>query len=254
MKRLLLSSLGLFLMTPAEHAHAHIDYYDIFNGPSIKSVLGSTTTYSGSSVVAGNFGWADAADFDWGDSHVGSWVKFNVIDPNGSFVNITVSGDGFDRYLNDDPSQRLIRSGDLTPGISLYRGVLPDEAYDELTLVAGKEGAWRALGNTSMENDYGEFGSIVYLAHAGEADSLQTTQSLGRFLEQGSYTLAIGGTCYLRDACGALQAFGADVVSRGYDIAISVSPTAPVPLPAAAWLMLTGLLGGLKAGGFAKRR
>ncbi|AEF99893.1 VPLPA-CTERM sorting domain-containing protein [Methylomonas methanica] len=243
MKRLILGLLSSCVFIPFQHAQAHVSYYDIFNGPSTVSTSGSITTYSGSNITAGNYGWADATDFDWGDSHVGSWVKFNVTDPNGSYVNIRVSGDGIDRHINDDPSQRLIRKGDLTPGFSLYSGVVPDEAYDETTLVPGKEGAWRALGNTSMGNDFGEFNTINYISHAGEPDSLETTQSLSQFLAQGSYSLVIGGTCYLRENCGALQSFGADLIVRGYNIEVSISPTAPVPLPAAAWFMLTGLLG-----------
>lgn len=253
MKRLILRSLSLCALIPFQHAQAHISYYDLFNGPgTVVSTSGSTTTYSGSGITSGNYGWADATDFDWGDSHAGSWVNFDITDPNGSYVNISVSGDGIYKYLNNNPSQRLIRKGDLTPGFSLYRGLVPFEAHDETVQVSGKEGAWRALGNTTLGNDFGQVNTIFYVAHAGERDSLDTTQSLSQFLTPGSYSLAIGGTCYLRESCGALNPFTADLADRGYNITISVgAQAAPVPLPAAVWLMLTGLLG---ISGFGKRR
>lgn len=244
MKLLIRGLLFICASIPFQQARAHVSYYDLFNGPTtIVDTTGSVTTYSGVGITSGNFGWADATDFDWGDSHAGSWVNFDITDPNGAYVNITVSGDGVDRYLNDNPNERLIKVGDLTPGFSLYNGLVPDEAHDEASLVPGKEGAWRALANTTMGNDYGEFNTIVYVAHAGERDSLATTQSLSAFLTQGSYSLAIGGTCYLRESCGAFDPFSADLIARGYNITVSVGPTAPVPLPAAAWLMLSGLLG-----------
>lgn len=251
MKQLLISTLlvSAAAMSPVQQASAHVSYYDLFNNPATSIVSGAgITQYGGGDVVAGNYGWADAADADWGDSHKGSWVKFDITDAAGALVNITVAGDGINQYYNNNPNDVLVRVGDLTPGFSLYSGLVPDEAHDDATFgflptdpQYGKEGAWQALADTTMGNDNGELNTIHYINHAGVVDGLSTSVSLNNiFLAQGTYSLVIGGTCYLRADCGAFNKFTADDTARGYTINIGVSA---VPLPTATWLMLSGIFG-----------
>ncbi len=253
MKQMLLGvlSIGATTLLPLQQAEAHVAYYNLFSNPTtVITAAGATTTYAGSSIVSGNYGWADATDADWGDSHKASWISFDITNPGGALVNISVAGDGITEYSTVYQGVAL-RMGDLTPAFSLYKGLVPDESHDAATYGVGsqdysKEGAWQALADTTMGNDLGEINTIQYLAHAGVVDGLATSVSLsGFFLGQGSYSLTIGGTCYLRTACGAFDPYNADDTARGYNVSMSVTS---VPLPAAAWLLLTGLVGmlGLK--------
>lgn len=249
-------------MLPFQSASAHVNYYDLFNNPTTQiSNTATGTTYSGGDILKGNFGWADATDVDWGDSHLGAWIKFTINQPSGAWVSVNVASDGISQFVNNDPNNPS-RLGDLKPGFSLYRGLVPDEAHDGATAGLqpsdpqyGKEGAWQALANTTMGNDDGATSILEYLAHAGTINGAASSVSLNNFfLTPGDYTLAIGGSCYDQNQCvGAFNIFdpNADETARGYTVSINVSSVAPVPLPAAAWLMMTGLFGVL---GFKKRR
>ncbi|WP_445371508.1 VPLPA-CTERM sorting domain-containing protein [Methylomonas sp. HW2-6] len=249
-------------MLPFQSASAHVNYYDLFNNVTTQVTSTATsTTYSGGDVLKGNFGWGDATDVDWGDSHMGSWIRFSVSQPAGVWVSINVASDGINQYVNNDPNNPS-RLGDLKPGFSLYRGLVPDEAHDGATAgfqpgdpQFGKEGAWRALADTTMGNDNGDVATIEYLAHAGSVNgSAASVSLLNFFLTPGDYTLAIGGSCYDQNQCvGAFNIFdpNADETARGYKVSVTVSSVAPVPLPAAAWLMISGLIGVL---GLNKRR
>lgn len=248
----------LAAMAPINGASAHVIYYDLFNNTTTQITHSATSTsYSGGDIVAGNYGWADATDIDWGDSHKASWIKFDIANTNGAWVSINVAGDGINQYTNNDPNNPS-RLGNLKPGFSLYQGQVPYLSHDEATVglsaQAGKEGAWQALSDTTMGNDDGDINTIQLLAYAGSRNSAASSVSLGNiFLGQGSYSLAIGGTCYDQNLCvGAFSPNHPDAeeIARGYTVNISVSSTAPaaVPLPAAAWLMMSGLFGvlGLK--------
>ncbi|HBA66471.1 MAG TPA: hypothetical protein DCZ48_09940 [Methylococcaceae bacterium] len=246
MKKLLstmacVAAVGFF---PTQQASAHISWINLTNLTPV--IDGDKHIYSANSIVSGNYGWADAMDEDWGDSHQGAWIQFTLTES--SNVKIHVESDYQDTFLNFNGNLFPLKIGDLTPGFSLYSGVLPDEAHDySVPPPAGKEGAWNGQGTTTMGNDDGEVGTIYYIGHAGEIDGLATAVSWMGTLEAGIYTVAIGGTCYERENCGAFNRFNADNAMRGFDINLTV---APVPLPAAIWLMGAGLFG---LGAFRKR-
>lgn len=249
-------------MLPYQSASAHVNYYDLFNNAATQVISTATsTTYSGGDIVKSSFGWADATDADWGDSHMGSWVNFNISQAAGAWVSINVAADGINQYINGDPNNPS-RLGNLNPGFSLYRGLVPHDAHDGATAGLqpsdpqyGKEGAWQALANTTMGNDDGDINTLEYLTHVGTVNgSASSVQLDGFFLTPGNYSLAIGGTCYDQNQCvGAFNIFHPDAeeIARGYNISVTVSSVAPVPLPAAAWLMMSGVIGIL---GFGKRR
>ncbi len=223
-KKLLLAfGLGSMALLPTQ-ASAHIAYFEITSLSPV--VSGLSKTYSGGDTFESNFGWAAAADADWGDSHHAGWVKFLLSEQ--SAVNINVSR---------NPTNNAFQVGDLTPSFSIYSGELPNEAHDaanaSLYLLAGKEGLWNALGDTTMANDSDEIGTIFYLGHAGGVDSLATSVAWAGVLGPGVYTVAVGGSC---SSAACLD----DFTNRAYNMTLT---TTPVPLPGAAWLMLTGLLG-----------
>lgn len=236
-KILTITTIGFAGLMSMQEAAAHVLYYDIINNPATTiTTHGAVTTYQGGDIVSGNFGWADASDFSWGDSHNGSWISFEISDPAGSFIDLTVASDGINEFFNG--SSVPTRKGDLNPGFTLYKGLVPDESHDLYSPVpGGKEGAWRSLTDMTMGNEAGETTSINYLAHAGEVDgSASSVSLLNYFLDPGDYTVSIGGACY---SCGAADPFPSDTVSRGYLAELTVSP---VPVPAALWLLGSGLV------------
>jgi hypothetical protein len=177
---------GLF----SASAFAHVSYStrDFF-ADGVRT--GDTWTLSNQRVTS-DFGWADGADADWGDSHRVRWARFTLTET--SVVHITVSATTFE-YLSG--GNTLTALGDLIPGFSLYRGVAPAAAYEAgdhpdyvahhpgllptLSYVATnpsvplgvREGAFNATGDFWLGNKLSEVGEAgwasVHLAHVGHA-------------------------------------------------------------------------------------
>jgi hypothetical protein len=268
--------LALILCFPAQQAAAHIAYRDIFEtaDSQITNPDGSVTYDSNYVNKGNNYSWAMAAQPEWMDSHTIPWYKFDITNADGAIINLSVSGgvtkpfgEGTDTYL-----------GDLTPAFTLYKGLLPGAAHDGATLIEGKLGMWNALGDTTMgngpgpiydidpvtgetilvSNDPGTVATIHYLTHAGSVGSTATSVSINNyFLEAGSYTIALGGTClecyariekldptsplydpnFTEEEFFALENNGQ--LQRGFNLNLTVQP---VPVPTAIWLMSSGLL------------
>lgn len=282
-----LIAAGLISCLSAQPATAHIHYLDLQSQFQTAHADGSTT-YDYTGIVKGNGVWANAADANWANSHSIPWHKFDVTDPGGAYIDLSVTG-GVTEYSGLD----LL--GDLTPAFTLYRGLLPEGAHDGATPLPGKEGMWNALGDTTMgngpgpvydysgvtydpvtgaqigepvlvSNDPGEVGTIGYLAHAGQVDGTATSVSLNHlFLAPGSYTVALGGACYecfphperLDPASPFYDPTYGDrlisieddaEVTRGFNLGLTVHP---VPVPAAVWLFGSGLVG---LAGLARRK
>jgi hypothetical protein len=134
-----------FAAAAAAPALAHIGYSNRSFG---------TITASGSSItnqtVSSGFGWADATDADWGDSHRGRFFRFTVA--SGTSVRVTVQRN---RSGTGTP-------GTFLPGISLFSGLAqlsPEAAaHDSAALSVtsrpgGTEGSFRALADWSIGND-----------------------------------------------------------------------------------------------------
>jgi len=288
-KLLPLATLGLISVLSSQQAAAHVHYIDLqadmgIQEPPTANVDGSTT-YDFKWVVKGNGAWANATDANWADSHSIPWFKFDIANSGGAYIDLSVAG-GLTEFSG------LHTLGDLTPAFSLYQGLLPGAAHDGATPIPGKEGMWNALGDTTMgngpgpiydysgvtydpvtgeqigepvlvSNDPGEVKTIHYLTHAGFVDSTATSVSLEHFyLDAGSYTVALGGTCY--ECYPHYERF--DPESPFYDpsygdLIISIENDAqslrgvtldltvhPVPVPSAIWLMASGLLGLFRLG------
>ncbi|MDP3539202.1 MAG: FxDxF family PEP-CTERM protein [Azonexus sp.] len=217
-------------------AMAHVSYTNrdlgTFSGLSAASnSITNQTTY--------NFGWADAADTDWGDSHKGKWYKFTL--GNAADVTLTASA-------NATATPASI--GGLLPAFSLYQGLAPSAAYDtsavSLTYRASlgfpTEGSLNALGSFKIGNDAGTISQLTFVGYAadeGVADGLVSkTFALGA----GSYSLWIGGANY------AGQFSPLPLNTYGVTASIGI---APVPEPETYAMLLAGL--GL-IGAIARRR
>ncbi len=253
------SLAALAALVTASAAQAHIGYTGRNFGTLVPD--GSTVSIA-NQTVSGGFGWADATDADFGDSHRGRFYRFNLA--TSATVVITAQRNA----LGSGPADTFL------PGLSLFQGLghlSPFQgSHDSAALSiasrpAGAEGSFRALADWSIGNDptYNTAGDplsgvlhpadlrhFVYIGHAadgasanyglvsgiagdGAADGFVT----GVFadLAPGDYSIFVGGANY------ALQATETGTAFPTYGVTVSV---AAIPEPSAfAGLAGCGSLG-----------
>lgn len=212
-------------------------------------------------AVSSSFGWADATDADWGDSHRGRFFRFTLT--NTTSVFISVQRNAF----------VATNAGILLPAFSLYQGLghlAPEQgSHDSAALsVASRptntEGSFRSLVDWSIGNDptyvtNGDPGSgilyaaslrnFTYIGHAADG----TTNNYGDVagingdgvadgfvsatfddLAAGDYSLFVGGANY------AAQSAEPGPTYPTYGISTTVSV---VPEPS-TWALLALAAGG----------
>jgi hypothetical protein len=201
-------------------ALAHIGY----SGRDFSTLMynsdGSRKTVTiATQTISSGFGWADATDTDWGDSHRGRFFRITLREAGD--VQIT--------------AQRYDLLGTFLPAFSLYSGLgqlSPEGAgHDSATLSianrpAGTEGSLRALSDWSIGNDPtynikgdstsgvlydpelayftyignaadgtpANFGNAAGIVGDGTADGFVTATFSG--LAAGDYSLFVGGANY----------------------------------------------------------
>jgi PEP-CTERM motif len=156
-------------------AFAHISY----SNRNFGTLIISTDASNNTQTVSSGFGWADATDVDWGDSHRGRYFRFTLANPlaGDQGVRITVSRN----LLGTGPNGTFLPAFSLFSGLaqrannegvqqgSVYRteALAHDGAalsiqslVDQFGSVngsglggSGKEGSFRSLGNWSIGND-----------------------------------------------------------------------------------------------------
>ncbi|MCG3186416.1 MAG: hypothetical protein IOMNBAOH_00973 [Rhodocyclaceae bacterium] len=260
-------TLSCALMLLAGGASAHVSYTGrdlIANG----TFDGTSHTLS-AQTVTGRYGWADAADSDWGDSHRGRFMKFTLT--GSSDITITIQRQAGVAVTVGPNNPSGIALDDLAPAFSLYAGIVPVAAYEgsdhplflashagylpgttyySTTHAGPLEGAWNGLGDFTLGNKSSEVGAagwaattLTFLGDAidgstsalggdGMADGLVSRQFHG--LAAGTYTVVVGGACY---ECQIADANGLDN-ARGFSASLQV---APVPEPGLPALFLAGL-------------
>jgi MYXO-CTERM domain-containing protein len=224
----------VFALT-ASAAHGHVSYSGRDLGTFSGAAAASNTI--GNQAVTGNYGWADAADADWGDSHKVRWFKFTLA--QAATVSLTATANA---------TATSASVGGLIPGFSLYSGLAPSAAYDtaavtlaeRATLGFSTEGALNALGNFKIGNDSGVINNLSFIGHSLDgvgylADGTANGSTSRTFsLAAGTYSLAVGGGDYLAQLPGNPQ------LASAYGVTTSISIT-PVP-EAETWsLALAGL-------------
>jgi len=141
----------LFLLTAATFIaplglRAHVGYSGRDFGTDPVSVT------IGNQAASSAFGWADATDADWGDSHRGRFFRFSLTTPASVVISVTRGGSA---------SQTGV-AGTFLPALSLYTGLgqlSPEQGgHDASTLSiasrpAGTEGSFRSLNDWSIGND-----------------------------------------------------------------------------------------------------
>ncbi len=265
MKSLLLVSAALAFVFSS--ATAHVSYFN--------RNFGTLTAGSGSSIntqtVSSAFGWADATDDDWGDSHRTRAFRFTL--SSITSVQISVSRNALGTGA----------TGTFLPAFSLYSGlahVAPAALSHDQSAIgveylvvnfgttsgglggSGKEGAFRALHDWTIGNDpvYNTPGdptsgiaipaSLVTLSYVGHiADGTASNyggaggitgdgvadgsvSTVFADLAPGDYSLFIGGANY--DA--QLSETGAPFPTYGINVTVSA-----IPEPASLGLAASGL-------------
>ena len=243
-------------------ALAHISY----SNRNFGTLIIGTDVSNNTQTISSGFGWADATDADWGDSHRGRFFRFNL------------SGRGDVQITAQRNLLGTGTTGSFLPAFSLYSGLgqlTPEQGghdsaqYSIDNRQVGTEGSLRALGNWSIGNDptYNTVGDptsgilyaprlayFTYIGNAadgtstnfgnatgivgdGTADGFVTATFSG--LEAGDYSLFVGGANY------ALQATEGPTTFPTYGANVTVGL---VPEPSTGFLLLSGgaLLGLLR--------
>ena len=207
-------------------AIAHVGYSGRDFGTLMYNSDGSGKTVTiATQTISSGFGWADATDVDWGDSHRGRFFRFSL---NGSGdVQITAQ-----RNLNSSASGI---AETFLPAFSLFSGLgqlAPEQGghdsadFSIANRQVGTEGSVRALGNWSIGNDptYNTAGDptsgilyaprlayFTYIGNAADGNSANYGTAAGIFgdgaangyltatftgLAAGDYSLWLGGANY----------------------------------------------------------
>lgn len=237
-------ALSILALALASTAGAHISY----SNRNLGTLTIAPKTIS-NQTVSSSYGWADATDSDYGDSHRGRFFKFHLDAP--AYVQITVQRNA----LGTGPQ------GTFLPAFSVYRGLGQDapeqQGHDASALSiasrpAGTEGSVLALSDWSVGNDptyvvpgdttsgvlyaprlafftyqfhaadgaSGNYGTGSGIVGDGNADGFVTgTHSL----EAGDYSLWIGGANYagqLTEGPTTFPTFGITVTAQIVDPAV----------------------------------
>jgi hypothetical protein len=107
-KILILLATSFAAFTPLQNALAHISYTGRNFGTL---VIGAPASSINNQTMSSAFGWADATDSDWGDSHRGRFFRFTLSTTDSVMVTVqrNASGNG--------------TAGTFLPGISVYSGL-----------------------------------------------------------------------------------------------------------------------------------
>lgn len=244
MKAILLASLAVL---GTQSAFAHITYTNRNFGTFQADGLEAPFTITGQ-TVSSNFGWADATDTDFGDTHRTRAFRFNLANPGVITLDIT----GVTGFL---PAFSIYTGlAHVSPALADHDATPISQAYLTGLNTGPKEGSLFALGNWAVGNDDeldvdlnvitpATLSYFTYLGHAadgtpanygaasgingdGAADNFVT----GTFsLPAGDYSVFIGGADYSTQAPGPYTTYG-------------ITPTLTVvPEPSSALLLALGI-------------
>jgi hypothetical protein len=250
-------------------ALAHISYSNRNFGTLIISADVSNTTQT----ISSGFGWADATDADWGDSHRGRFFQFTLANSLAADQSVRITAER-NNLLGTGPT------GTFLPAFSLFSGLAHTTsplAHDSSALSvqwlqqqfgtnstglggSGKEGSFNALGDWAIGNSVSQnvidpsdslrfftyighaadgtsanFGNAAGIVGDGTADGFVTATFSG--LAAGDYSLFVGGANY------DLQTAGPTYPTYGVNVTVGL-----VPEPSTGSLLLGGaaLLGLLR--------
>ena len=255
MKKILLTAVASAVLIGAgQNASAHISYTNRNFGTL---VIGAPASSINNQTVSSAFGWADATDSDWGDSHRGRFFRFTLSTTASVMVSVQRNSSGTGTVET------------FLPGISVYSGLAQrannegvqqgetfrtealahDGAALSVSARGTAEGSLQTLGNFSIGNDPtyvvagdstsgvlipARLASFSYIGHAadgtsdnfgnvpgingdGNADGFVTATF--NDLEAGDYSLFVGGANY-----AAQSTETATYPTYGVDVSVQAVP------------------------------
>ena len=193
-KNLILLAAFLVAFTPWQNALAHISYTGRNFGTL---VIGTPASSINNQTMSSAFGWADATDSDWGDSHRGRFFRFTLSTTASVMVSVQRNSSGTETL------------GTFLPAISVYSGLAQGTVTVNQTLGNGTtitrtealahdgsalsvsargsaEGSLQTLANFSIGNDPtyvvagdstsgvlipARLASFTYIGHAADGTS-----------------------------------------------------------------------------------
>jgi len=257
---------GLIVSALCASASAHISYSNRNFG-----TLTTTASTISNQLVSSSYGWADATDGDWGDTHRTRFFRFNVA-ADGTAVGITVQ-----RNANGAATGA---QGTFLSAFSLYSGLAqlaPNNLGHDASALSvqwltssfgntagfglggsGKEGVLNALGNWSVGNSVSDtvidpidsLRNFAYIGHAADGGSDNYGLAAGIngdgnadgfvmatfILAAGDYSLSVGGANY----AAQLTESGPTYPTYGVNVSVGI-----VPAPGALALLGLGIGGGV---------
>lgn len=245
--------LGLACWATA--AQAHLSY----SGRNLGAFTGTEDASAtiANQAITGNFGWADAADANLGDSHKARAFRFSLA--SDSWVSITATANA---------TATASSIGGLLPGFSLYSGLAAISPFSGTQTSADHDGAtaslawrtgwaqanlgsgldhaatdgswnskgdWKIGGDGDVAGVDAELSSFVFKGFAFDENTDGT--ATGSFLlAAGNYTVMVGGSDLAnKGSADAGKAYG-------LSLTLNVGPSlTPVPEPASAALVGLGL-------------
>jgi hypothetical protein len=239
-------------------------------GIDVSGVRSSTISGQTASSL---FGWADATDTDWGDSHRVRGLRFSLL--GNAIVSITI--------------ERASSTSPFLPGFSVYRGLAHNGAGIKLDHDFGAiskanrpsttEGSFRALSDWSIGNDPiyyidgdtesgiktpASMSSFTFMGYAvdGTSDNFGSTlgiigdgtadgQITGIFnLAAGDYSIFVGGADYASQPVVTVPEYGPAPAPNPTYSTYAFNAILSFPEPSTGML----ILGGLSLLGLIRRR
>jgi hypothetical protein len=254
-KNLILLAAFLVAFTPCQNALAHISYTGRNFGTL---VIGTPASSINNQTMSSAFGWADATDSDWGDSHRGRFFRFTL--STTASVMITVQ-------RNTGGNGTI---GTFLPAISVYSGLAQrannegvqqgatfrteELAHDgsalSISARGSAEGSLRTLTNFSIGNDDtyvtsgdptsgilipARLANFTYIGHGADGTSANYGNALGingdgiadgyvsatfNDLAAGDYSFFVGGADY----SAQLAQTGPSYPTYGVDVSVQAVP------------------------------
>ena len=153
---LLAASFAAF--TPLQNALAHISYTGRDFGTL---VIGTPASSINNQTMSSAFGWADATDSDWGDSHRGRFFRFTLSTTASVMVSVQRNSSGTGTVETFLPgisvysglAQRANNEGVDQGGTFRTEALAHDGAALSVSARGSAEGSLQTLANFSIGND-----------------------------------------------------------------------------------------------------
>jgi hypothetical protein len=254
-KNLILLAAFFVAFTPSQNALAHISYTNRNFGTL---VIGTPASSINDQTMSSAFGWADATDSDWGDSHRGRFFRFTLSTTASVMVSVQRNSSGTGTVETFLPgisvysglAQRANNEGVDQGGTFRTEALAHDGAALSVSARGSAEGSLQTLANFSIGNDPtyvvagnqtsgilipARLANFTYIGHAadgtatnyGNAPGINGDGNADGFvtatfndLAAGDYSLFIGGANY----AAQLTETGPTYPTYGVNVSVQAVP------------------------------